>query len=126
MANWTPEGFIGHLFKTIGKHVAPPKGVNSPAMWGSRDWLAMHFPAAAGTMRMELKHFVFRYGSPGHFVDVFRGYYGPVHKAFLALDLTGQAALEADLLATVARFDTGTGGMMRVPSEYAEIVFDKI
>lgn len=125
MANWTPEGFIGQMFKTIGKHVPPPKGVNSPAMWGTQDWIEKAFGFKAGTMKMEGKAFTFRYPSPDHFVDFFRAYYGPVHKAFLALDRTGQIALEEDLLATIKRFNAATDNSMRVPSYYAEIVITK-
>jgi SAM-dependent methyltransferase len=125
MANWTPDGFIGQVFKTIGKHVAPPKGVNSPALWGSKEWIERHFGPAARDIAIRDSAFVFRYHSPHHMVDYFRTWYGPVHKAFMALDAAGQAALEYDLLATVARFNTATDGTMRVPSAYAEIVVTK-
>jgi len=124
LANWTPEGFIGALFKTLGGHVAPPAGVKSPALWGSRAWIDAAFGPHAD-IAFTSKDFVFRYPSPDHFAGYFRTYYGPVHKAFLALDEAGQDALHADLLATVARYDTATDGSMRVPSEYAEIVATK-
>ena len=85
MANWTPEGFIGRLFKLIGRHVPPPAGVKSPALWGSEPHLAGLFGAQAAQIRAERRHFNFRYRSPAHFVEVFRDYYGPTHKAFAAL-----------------------------------------
>ncbi len=116
MANWTPEGFIGQVFKAIGRHVPPPAGVSSPAVWGSAAWLEETFRPAARSIAIEQKHFVFRYASPEHMVDFFRTFYGPVHKAFLALDAAGQAALEADLLETIGRFNTAADGSMRVPS----------
>ncbi len=122
MANWTADGFIGHLFKTLGKHVAPPAGVQSPAQWGAQDWLEDAFGEAATSISHTPCRFVFRYRSPAHFVDFFRTYYGPVHKAFLALDPAGRDALEADLYATVERFNTAGDGSMRVPSEYAEVI----
>ena len=122
MANWTPEGFIGQVFKTLGRHVPPPAGVSSPAQWGSKSWLEQTFAAKARSLTINDRQFMFRYRSPAHFVAFFRDWYGPVHKAFLALDPLGQAALEADLLDTVARFDTGRDGSMRVPSAYAEVV----
>jgi SAM-dependent methyltransferase len=125
MANWTPEGFIGQLFKTLGRHIAPPAGVSSPALWGTRPWIDQHFGPHAASIGMEEKSFTFRYRSPQHFVDVFRTYYGPVHKAFLALDPAGQVALERDLVETVGRFNTATDGSMRVPSAYSEIVIAK-
>jgi SAM-dependent methyltransferase len=125
MANWMPEGFIGQMFKTIGKHVTPPKGVNSPAVWGNPDWVGEQFRGASRSFVIERKAFVFRHISPEHFVDHFRTFYGPVHKAFLALDTKGQSALEADLLALIANLNTAKDGSMRVPSGYAEIVIVK-
>lgn len=122
MANWTPEGFIGQVFKTLGKHIAPPAGVSSPALWGTRPWIEQHFGGAARAIAVENRDFVFRYKSPEHFLDVFRTYYGPVHKAFLALEPAGQAALTKDLLGTIATFNTAMDGSMCVPSAYSEIV----
>jgi SAM-dependent methyltransferase len=125
MANWTPDGFIGQVFKTLGKHIAPPAGVSSPALWGTRPWIEQHFGPQARTIAIEDKVFVFRYRSAEHFMDVFRTYYGPIHKAFLALDPAGQAALAKDLDVTIARFNTATDGSMRVPSDYAEVIITK-
>lgn len=121
MANWTPAGFIGQLFKTLGGHVAPPAGVRSPALWGDGDWLHETFAAASG-IRMQECMFNFRYRDPAHFIDVFRTLYGPVHKAFLALDAEGAAALEADMLALIGRFNSATDGSVVIPSAYAEVV----
>jgi ubiquinone/menaquinone biosynthesis C-methylase UbiE len=125
MANWTPEGFIGQVFKTLGRHIAPPAGVGSPALWGTKPWIEQQFGRTARRIAVENKAFAFRYRSPDHFMDVFRSYYGPIHKAFLALDPAGQAALTKDLNATIASFNTATDGSMRVPSAYAEIVITK-
>ena len=85
LANWTPEGFIGQMFKTIGKYLPPPTGVKSPAVWGTQDWVQTTFGAAASTIRSERRRFTFRYRSAQHFLEVFRGYYGPLLKAFEAL-----------------------------------------
>jgi SAM-dependent methyltransferase len=125
MANWTPEGFIGQVFKALSKHIAPPAGVNSPALWGTKPWIEQQFGPKARRIAIDGKVFVFRYRSPEHFVEVFRAYYGPVHKAFLALDPAGQATLAKDLYATIASFNTATDGTMRVPSAYAQIVITK-
>lgn len=125
LANWTPEGFIGQVFKTLGQHVAPPAGISSPALWGTRPWVDQHLGAQARSIAFTPRDFVFRYRSPDHFMDIFRTYYGPVHKAFLTLDPAGQAALAQDLHATIARFNTATDGSMRVPSAYAEIVITR-
>jgi SAM-dependent methyltransferase len=125
MANWTQGGFIGQLFKALGKHVPPPAGLSSPARWGDEDWIKGAFGGAIGSLSITHRNFLFRYRSPAHFVDFFRTFYGPVHKAFLALDPAQHEALEADILATVAAFNTTTDGSMRVTSEYAEIVIVK-
>lgn len=125
MANWTPDGFIGQLFKTLGKHVAPPAGVNSPALWGTRTWLDETFGADAQSIQVTPRNFVFRYRTPAHFVDVFRTWYGPVHKAFLALDEEGQSALEADILSLIASLNTATDGTVSVPGAYLEVVIRK-
>lgn len=125
LANWTPTGFIGQVFKTIGKHVPPPPGVQSPALWGTESWIGDAMGEKAASISFSLPNFVFRYRSPAHFIEFFRAFYGPMHKAFLALDPEGQAALNTDLLATIARFNSATDGSMRVPSEYAEIIITK-
>lgn len=125
LANWTPEGFIGEVFKTLGRHVAPPVGLSSPARWGTESWISQTFGPRARAIAFERRAFVFRYQSPDEFIDVFRAFYGPVHKAFLALDPTGQASLAADLLDTIARFNTAPDGSMRVPSDYAQVVITK-
>ncbi len=122
MANWTPEGFIGRLFKIIGSHVAPPAGVRSPALWGSEPHLTSLFGPRASGIKVERKFFKFRYRSAAHFVQVFRDYYGPTHKAFAALDAEGRVALERDITALLNELDVGHGHGLVVPSEYAEVV----
>jgi len=125
MANWTPESFIGQLFKTIGKYVAPPPGVQSPANWGSEDFLKQHFGQHAETIKIEKKAFCFRYLSANHWLDVFRSYYGPTLKAFNALDTEGQAKLKTEIFALIKRFNRADDGSMVVPSDYLEIVITK-
>lgn len=122
LANWTPEGYIGQLFRTIGKHVPPPAGIDSPALWGTRGRLAELFEADASSIRAEPRHFVFRYRSPEHFVAVFKDTYGPTLKAFAALDVPKQQALTEDLLQLIARFNRASDGTMVVPGEYLEVV----
>lgn len=124
MANWTPESFIGALFKTLGRYVPPPAGVNSPARWGDEAWITQTF-ASASSVEIIQKDFTFRYRDAAHFVSVFRTLYGPVHKAFLALSEEDGAALEADILALIDHFNTSTDGTMTVPGTYAEIVIRK-
>lgn len=122
MANWTPESFIGRLFKVIGAHVAPPAGVKSPALWGSESHLTSLFGPRARELRIERKYFAFRYQSAAHFVQVFREFYGPTHKAFGALDASDQQALARDISALLNELDIGGGHGLVVPSEYAQVV----
>ena len=125
MANWTPEGYIGQLFKTIGKHVSPPPGVGSPALWGTRGRIAELFETQATRIAAETRQFTFRYRSPEHMLEVFRGYYGPVLKAFAALDAEGQHALAGDILALMGRFNRAGDGTLVIPSDYLEIVITR-
>src|SRR3954471_11652750 len=96
LANWTPEGFIGQLFKTLGKHMPPPAGVQSPALWGTESHLRSVFGDGA-TIAASKRIFNFRYRSAAHFIDVFRTWYGPVHKAFAALPADKATTLEREL-----------------------------
>jgi ubiquinone/menaquinone biosynthesis C-methylase UbiE len=125
LANWTPESFVGQMFKTIGKYLPPPTGVKSPAVWGTRSWVETTFAPAASTLAAEPRHFIFRYRSAQHFLDVFRAYYGPVLKAFEALDTTGRKALAHDIIDLVERVNTSGDETMVVPSEYLEVIFTK-
>jgi SAM-dependent methyltransferase len=125
LANWTPAGFIGRLFKVIGKHLPPPPGLASPALWGSEAHLAELFGAQAADIRAERRLFNFRYRSPAHWVQVFRDYYGPTHKAFAALDSAGQKALERDLVALLEELNVAGDASLVVPGEYLEIVVTK-
>ena len=125
LANWTPQGFIGQLFKTIGKHVAPPAGVKSPALWGTPARLEEMFGSQASEIVAEPRMFVFRYRSPDHWLDVFKTFYGPTLKAFAALDESGQAALKRDLVALLGEFNHADDGTIVVHSEYLEAVITK-
>ena len=124
LANWTPDGFIGQVFKTLGKYLPPPAGARSPALWGTRTRLDEMFGSHA-TVTAEPRHFNFRYRSPEHFMEVFQTFYGPVLKAFAALDAEKQAGLRADLMALMARLNRATDGTLVVPSEYLEVVITK-
>ena len=125
LANWTPQGFIGQLFKTIGKHLPPPAGVKSPALWGTPARLEEMFGSQAAEIAAEPRMFVFRYRSPEHWLEIFKTFYGPTLKAFAALDETGQAALKRDLLALLGEFNHADDGTIVVHSEYLEAVITK-
>lgn len=122
LANWTPTSFIGELFKVIGRHIPPPAGVSSPSLWGTEERLRELFGERIGTLGTALKTFTFRYRSTQHWLETFRTYYGPVHKAFAALDADRQALLAADFLALAQKFNRAIDGTMMVPGEYLEAV----
>lgn len=125
LANWTPQGFIGQVFKTLGQYLPPPAGVKSPALWGTRERLAELFGNAAASIQAQPRHFAFRYRSPEHFLDVFKTYYGPTLKAFAALDESKQRGLHDDLIALIGRLNTADDGTIVVPSEYLQVVIVK-
>ena len=124
LANWTPTGFIGQVFRTIGKHLPPP-AVKSPALWGTRERIAELFEQEAASVATTTRHFAFRYRSPAHWLHVFKTYYGPMLKAFAALDADAQLSLESDLIELVARFNRSGDESMVVPSEYLEVVITR-
>jgi SAM-dependent methyltransferase len=121
LANWTPTGFIGQMFKIVGAHVPPPAGVPSPLGWGTEDRLEGLLGSGA-KLEIERRHFVFRYRSAVHFFETFRDYYGPVLKAWAALDEAGQESFRSQLVALAEEHDRGTDGSLAVPSEYLEVV----
>ncbi|MBX2867355.1 MAG: class I SAM-dependent methyltransferase [Acidiferrobacterales bacterium] len=125
MANWTPAGFIGQLFKIIGQYVPPPAGVSSPALWGTEEFLHNNFGQHAENIEIRSKMFNFRYASPQHWVDVFRTYYGPFHKAILALDEEQGNQLQQDAINLIGKLNVAKDGTMVLPSEYLEIVITK-
>ena len=125
MANWTPTSMIGELFKILGQYLQPPAGVKSPALWGSEPRLREMFGAGAKTISLTNKHFVFRYRSPEHWLDVFRTYYGPMLKAFAALPAEKPSSLEHDLIELARRHNRSGDATLVAPSEYCEVVIVK-
>jgi ubiquinone/menaquinone biosynthesis C-methylase UbiE len=122
MANWTPEGFVGQLFKTIGRHLPPPAGLKPPSLWGTEDYLRQLFSSEASAMHVERKLFNFRYASAAHMLQMLRDYYGPVHKAFAALGPDAGRALEQDMLQLLERLNTAGPDSLVLPGEYLEVV----
>ena len=125
LANWTPASFIGELFKLMGKYLPPAAGMKSPALWGTEERLRELFGSRLGSIEISRKNFVFRYRSAAHWLETFRTFYGPMHKAFGALDDAKQDALAADLLALAGRFNRAGEGALLVPSEYLEVVITR-
>ena len=122
MANWTPEGFIGQVFKTLGRHLPPPAGVHPPSRWGVQANLHTLFDEFASAISVTPRIFNFRYRSPAHFIDIFRTWYGPIHKAFAALPAEGAQALESDLTELLTRMNRAGSASLVVPSEYLEVI----
>lgn len=122
LANWTPDSFIGQVFKTIGKYLPPPPGLKSPALWGTRARLDELFHGKVRSVAVTSREFMFRYRSPAHWLEVFRTYYGPINKAFAALDDERQAAFQHDLMTLMESRNRSGDGTLVLPSEYLEIV----
>jgi SAM-dependent methyltransferase len=125
LANWTPESFIGQLFKIIGKYVPPAPGIKSPALWGTQTRLQELFDGSVRSIQASSRDFTFRYRSPQHWLDVFRNYYGPAHKTYAALDAAQQEDLTRDLLDLIARHNRSGDETMVVPSAYLEVVIER-
>jgi len=125
LANWTPEGFVGQVFKTVGRRVPPPPGVSSPAAWGTEAFLEKHFASRVSKIEVTPRHFNFRYHSPEHWLDIFSTFYGPMVKAFEALDEAAGASLRDELERLIRQLNQATDGTMVVPSEYLEIVISR-
>jgi ubiquinone/menaquinone biosynthesis C-methylase UbiE len=121
LANWTPESFVGQMFKAIGKYLPPAPGTKSPLLWGNRAYIDELFNAG-NSIDVESRHFNFRYRSPQHFLDTFTTYYGPMSRAFAALDEAGRRDLANDLFALIGRMNRADDGTMIVPGEYLQIV----
>ncbi len=125
LANWTPEGFIGELFRLVSGYVPPPAGLKPAALWGTETYLVELFGPLSADIRTRRTHFNFRYRSPAHWIEVFRDYYGPTHKAFAALDEGRRAQLVSDLTALLQRWNRAGADSLVVPGEYLEAVIVK-
>jgi len=125
LANWTPEGFIGRLFKVVGSYVPPPAGLHSPALWGTESHLAELFGAQAARIHCERRNFNFRYRSAAHWLQMFRDFYGPTRNAFSALDQEGQQALARDIITLLDGMNTAGPNSLVLPGEYLEVVITK-
>jgi SAM-dependent methyltransferase len=125
LANWTPESFVGQMFRTIAKYIPSAPGLKPPALWGTRSRLEELFGTSARTIGSKSRFFNFRYRSPEHFVEVFRSYYGPMNKTYAALDAAKQAALTSDLLALIALGNASGDATLVVPSAYLEVVIER-
>jgi len=122
MANWTPQGFIGAALKTVSSYVTPPAGVKPPVLWGTEDHIHQLFSGKTRAIKISAKHFMFRYQSADHWIETFRSFYGPLHKAYEVLQTSQQIALSKDLKAIIEEFNSAEENGVVIPSEYLEIV----
>lgn len=122
LANWTPEGFIGQMFKVLGRHVPPPPGMQPPPLWGVETHLHELFGEQAADIAVTRRTFNFRYRSAAHFIEIFRTWYGPVHKAFASLPTDLAVTLERDLAELLDGMNQAGSASLVVPSEYLEVV----
>jgi SAM-dependent methyltransferase len=124
LANWTPTSLVGEIFKLLGKYLPPAAGVKSPALWGTEARLRELFASRIDAIEIERKNFMFRYHNAAHWLEVFRTFYGPINRAFAALDAEKQQALATDLISLVEQFNQATDGTLVAPSEYLEVVIN--
>jgi SAM-dependent methyltransferase len=125
LASWIPEGFIGELLRAVGRFVPPPPGLRPPPLWGTAERVAELLGAHARIVSATRRTFVFRYASADHFVDFFRAWYGPTHKAFGALPPDRQLELHDAIAALARRFDRGNGRRLDAEGDYLEVVLER-
>jgi ubiquinone/menaquinone biosynthesis C-methylase UbiE len=125
LASWTPDGFIGQLFALVGRTVPPPAGVKSPSLWGTVPHCEELFEGAATSLRSVHREFAFRYRSAGHFIDVFRSFYGPIHKLYGALSDEKATGFTAELTDLIGRFNRSNDDTVVIPSKYLELVIHR-
>jgi len=121
LANWTPEGFVGQMFKIVGRHVPPPIGVPSPLQWGTEDGL-MALIGSDCDLEATRRSFTFRYRSAHDFFETFGAFYGPIVKALAALDQAGQASFREQLIALAEDHNRNDNGALTIDSDYLEVV----
>lgn len=122
LANWTPDGFVGEFFRTVGKHVPSPPGLKPPPLWGTEERLRELLGEGVSSLGVVRRGYVFRYPSVKHFGDHYRAYFGPMRKAFESLDAEGQEALQRDLEQLLERWNTSGDETIVVSSDYLEVV----
>lgn len=125
LACWTPDGFVGQMFKVLARHVPPPEGVRSPLQWGNKSCLDDLFARASSEVRVKSRLFNMRYRSPQHFIDTFRAWYGPLHMAFASLPADKADQLEQDLSDLLRRMNRAGNDSLIVPAEYLEVVISR-
>jgi ubiquinone/menaquinone biosynthesis C-methylase UbiE len=126
LANWTPDGFIGELFRAIGRRIPPPSGVRAPSEWGSEPRIRELFGDRVRNLRINPREYIFRFPAPEDYADYFRAHYGPTLKAFEALDEDHGKLLYADLVELVKRFNVATDGTVKIRAAYVDVLATKV
>ena len=121
-ANWTPDSFVGNMVRTVGKHFPPPSGIKPPFLWGTEERLRELLGGGVSSLETPWRTYVFRYPSADYFIEYFRTYYGPMNKAFEALDPDSREALVRDLRELIAEWNVSGDGTAVLPSDYLEVV----
>jgi ubiquinone/menaquinone biosynthesis C-methylase UbiE len=122
LANWTPTGFIGALFRIIGKYAPPPAGLKPGSLWGTEERLRELFGNEISALQTTRRNFVFRYHSAAHWLEQFITYYGPTNVTFKNLDAEKQKQFSSDVISLLESLNRATDGTLAAPSEYLEAV----
>jgi SAM-dependent methyltransferase len=122
MANWTPDGFVGGMLRTVGRYVPPPAGVQPATRWGDEAYLRELFGDAISSLDVERRAHVFRYHSPEHFAQFFLTHYGPTERAYAAIDEEAKVNLARDLADLARQFNVADDGTLVAPADYLEVV----
>lgn len=125
LANWTPTGFLGDLFRLIGKFAPPPVGVKPGALWGTEERLRELFGEHITTLHTTKRDYNFRYRSPSHWLEVFGTYYGPIATTLKNLDETKREEFSHEVISLLERYNRAKDGTLIAPSEYLEAVMIK-
>lgn len=122
MGNWTPEGFIGQMFKTFARFIAP-SGMPAPVLWGDETVVRKRLGPGVSDLKMTRRHYTFTYPfPPPEVVEFFRQYYGPTNRAFASLDETAARTLREELENLWSAHNRGGDELTVVSSEYLEVI----
>lgn len=126
MANWTPQGFIGQMFKAVSKFIAP-SGMPSPVLWGDETTVRERLGHGLSPLSLTKRQYLFSYPfPPAEVVEFFRLYYGPANRAFASLDAEGQAQLRHELEALWTVHNRAGAGCTTVFAEYLEVIGTRV
>jgi SAM-dependent methyltransferase len=124
MVNWVPDGYVGALFRAIGRYLPPPPGLRPPVLWGSEDRLRELFGSGV-TISAPRRTFLWRWPSPEHQAEFFATFYGPTNKALAALAADRAADLKAEMVEVARSFDVSDDGTLVLRQDYLEAVIHK-